>query len=181
MKFKQFLIENSIQSYNNWSYPTNKDMKSDYNEYKKKEDYKWKGRATTYGFRFPIFKNFSHFKKEIKNGKVVSLTESLERQIPESSYCETFEELKDLVNSYKRPRDVNRILNGFQNNEKIPYPIILKGNNGYFRLAGNTRMNSARILGIKVKVLILDVRKPKNESIFHPFVNPLYEYAIKGL
>jgi hypothetical protein len=158
MKFSKYLTEN-VSTYKNWSFPTNSDMKSDYAEYKKKENTKWKTRASVYQFRFPIFKNFKQFKQEIKQGKVITLTPSFENKIPGTSYCTTIDEVKSMVNTYKRPRDVDRIVKGFYNDEKIPYPIILKGKNGYFRLAGNTRMNIARILEIKVKVLIIDVSK----------------------
>jgi len=155
MRYQKYLKESN--SY--WKYPTESDMKSDFAEYKVKEYSKWEQRAKDYGFKFPIFNDFNDFKKSIKQAKVTKLTNKLHKQIPNNSDLKNIDSLTDLVHSYHRPRDIDRIVKGFKNKEKIPYPIILKGSKGYFRLAGNTRTNTAKILNIPVNVLIIDVSK----------------------
>jgi len=153
MRLKQYLVE--AKEY--WKYPSEKDLKSDYEEYEKKLYSKWQSRANQIGAKFPIFLDYMDFKNQILGTMPIVLKPSLERRLPNTSYCETIECIEDMVNDYKRPRDVQRILKGFQIGEKIPYPIILKGNRGYYRLTGNTRMNVARILNIPIKILIIDV------------------------
>lgn len=80
-------------------------------------------------------------------------------KVEHSTDIYNIDDLRNLVSSYKRPRNIDRIISGFKNNDKIPYPIILKSNNRYFIMAGNTRQNTARILGITPKVLVVDVNK----------------------
>jgi len=156
MRFKQFI--NEEKEY--WKFPSIEDMKSDFAEYKVKEDYKWKARAINNGFRFPIFKDFDDYKKTLKSGKVKLLTPQLNAKFP-STELDSIDDLRSLVHSYHRPRDIDRIVYGFKHGQKIPYPVILKGSRGYFRLSGNTRTNTAKILGIPVKVLIVDVSDKK--------------------
>jgi len=154
MRLEQFINEGPSKY---WKFPTESDMKSDFNEYKVKESYKWERRAKQNGFRFPIFKDFEDYKKSLKSGKVISLTSSLFNKLPNSTNYSNMDDLRSLVQSYHRPRDINRIIKGFDNNEKIPYPVILKGSKGYYRLSGNTRTNVAMIKKIPVMVLIVDV------------------------
>ena len=157
MKFKNYLNE-SI-NYNNWVFPNNETIKSDWSEYKKKEEKKWKNRAKILNARWPLFKNISDFKNSLKKGKIVNGTDSFMNKVEHATSLTDMNDLKSMVHSYIRPRNIDRIINGFYNNDKIPYPIILKSNNRYFIMAGNTRQNSARILGIIPKILIVDVSK----------------------
>lgn len=131
-------------------------MKSDFSEYKKKEDRKWKSRAKRIGFKFPIFKDFSDFSKSLKNATVKKLYKGEAERIENVNLNDTIEDVKDMVGSYVRPRDVDRIINGFESNVKMPMPIILKGSKGMFILAGNTRLNIAYIMGIVPEVLIIE-------------------------
>ena len=153
MRLREFINEKTTY----WKFPTKGDMKSDFNEYKAKEFKKWEYRANEKGFRFPIFKDFGDFVKTLKSGKIVPLTSTLFNKLPDSSTYTNINDLTDLVQSYHRPRDINRIIKGFDNNEKIPYPVILKGSKGFYRLSGNTRTNVAMIKGISVEVLVVDV------------------------
>lgn len=153
MKLKQYLTE---QIFNNWIRYTPESLKWDFEEYKKKEDYKWKGRMESINGRWPIFKSLNHFKKELDKAKIVDL-----KKIDVGYFTDvgSISGLKNMVGSYKRPRNVDRIIQGFEENVKMPMPIVLKSGNQYFPLAGNTRQNTASILEIPVKVLVIDVSK----------------------
>jgi hypothetical protein len=155
MKFYNFINE----SYSNWVFPDNKTMEEDFIEYKKKEKSKWENRAQIYGFRFPIFNDLEHFKESLKTGKIISLNDSFADKVNNLTSLKTIESLKSMVSGYYKPRDVDRIISGIKNNDKIPMGIILKGKNGYFIMAGNTRQNTARILGIIPKMILINVSK----------------------
>lgn len=155
MRLYQYLNEQS--SYNNWTFPSDKTIKEDFNEYKKKEERKWKRRAQTIGMRFPIFDTLSDFKSSLKNAEVITVTERFDSRIMNRSHTSSIEDLKNLVSGYVRPRDVDRIVQGFENDDKIPYPIILKGSKGMWIMAGNTRLDAAFIMGVTPKALLVDV------------------------
>ena len=148
---------NEKYSFNNWVKYTKESLKWDYEEYKKKEDYKWKGRMEIINGRWPIFNNLQHLKSELDKAKIIN-QKTLKGKEGWSS-VKNISDLKNLVSGYVRPRDVNRIVKGFNSNDKIPMPIILKSKNQYWPLAGNTRQNVAKILNIPVKVLIINVDK----------------------
>lgn len=154
MRLTQYITEK-------WVFPDDKTLKADFSEYKKKEDYKWKRRAEQIGCRFPIFTDFADFKNTLKAAKVINLTPQIDNQINNRSQCSSIESLKSLVGSYVRPRDVDRIVQGIMSDAKLPMPIVLKGNNGMWIMAGNTRLNTAFLLGNKPKVLMVDVSKEK--------------------
>lgn len=109
------------------------------------------------GFRFPIFPDFESFVKSLRSAPVIDLDRNLDSKIRNRSHTSSIESLKSLVSSYYYPRDVDRIVNGFRNNDPIPYPIVLKGNRGLWIMAGNTRLDTSFILGVKPKVLLVDV------------------------
>lgn len=145
-------------TFNNWVFPSQKTLEADFSEYKKKEERKWKGRAESMGMRFPLFDDFQTFVDSLKAAKVVDVTDNFANKVQYLTNTRSLDELRDMVSGYVRPRDVGRIVNGLQNNDPIPYPIILLGGQGMFIMAGNTRINAARILGITPKALLVDVR-----------------------
>jgi len=148
-----------LESYlnENWVFPDDKTLKADFSEYKKKEDTKWRSRVDSIGARFPLFKDFNDFKQSLKNAKVVHLRAGTDSQISNRSHTSSIESLKSLVNSYHRPRDVDRIVQGIESGAKMPMPIVLKGSRGLWIMAGNTRLDTAFILGNQPKVLMVDV------------------------
>lgn len=158
MRFSSYLKKEKLK-YNNWIFPSTEVIKSDWSEYKKKEEWKWKNRAKMLNARWPLFKNINDYKNSLKNAKVIKATDSFMDKVEHATSIDDIDELTDMVHSYKRPRDINRIINGFNNNDKIPYPVILKSNNRYFIMSGNTRQNTARILGITPKILVVNVNK----------------------
>lgn len=157
MKLKHILTEQ--QNFDNWVFPPEQVIESDFSEYKKKEDRKWKSRAKQMGFQFPIFGTKQDFKQSLQSAQVIPITDQLANQVEHLTSVQTLDQLRDMVSGYVRPRDVDQIVNGFENNDPIPYPIILKGSNGIHIMAGNTRINAARVLGITPKALLVDVGK----------------------
>lgn len=140
-----------------WVFPDRKTMQSDFAEYKKKEDYKWRGRAQSIGARWPLFQDFNHFQQELKQAKAVTLTPAMDNKINNRSHSSSIESLKSLVSTYVRSRDVDRIVQGITTGSRMPMPIVLKGSRGMWIMAGNTRLDTAFILGNKPKVLMVDV------------------------
>lgn len=151
------ILEVTGHKYNNWVFPNQETLQADFDEYKKKELSKWKNRAEQMGFRFPIFDDFKSFKTSLKNAAVVELDAATDRTIMNRSHTGSIESLKGLVGSYHRPRDVDRIVQGYNSNAPMPYPIVLQGSKGKWIMAGNTRLDTAFILGVQPKVLVVDV------------------------
>ena len=156
MRLIKYLNEQS-HPYKNWIFPNEETMRADFNEYKKKEERKWKRRSEIIGSRFPIFEDYDHFKSSLKNAKVITLTPEIDKKILNRSYEKSIEGLKSLVGTYTIPRDVDRIVKGFQKGDKIPYPIVIKGDRKMWIMAGNTRLNTSFIMGVEPKVLMVDV------------------------
>jgi hypothetical protein len=154
--FRQFLESEQVQ-YDNWVRYTGSSVKSDFVEYKKKEESKWKDRAERIGMRFPIFDSEEQFRTDLDNAKIVSVSEL--DNVRNMSHNSSIEDIESMVSSYHQPRDVKRIVQGLKNNVQIPMPIILKGSKGMWIMAGNTRQSTARVLGIDADVLLVDVSK----------------------
>lgn len=151
------IMEIETPKFNNWIFPTAATLQADFDEYKKKEQKKWKHRADIMGFRFPIFDTFEDFVSALKSARVISLTPEHDRNIMNRSHTSSIDSLKSLVGGYNMPRDVDRIVQGYQTDAAIPYPIVLKGSKGEWIMAGNTRLDTAFIMGLQPKVLYVDV------------------------
>lgn len=153
MKIKQFIN----RDYDNWIRYNDQSLNDDFNEYKKKETSKWKDRAKMIDARFPVFNNIEEFKKALDKAKIVN-TYTL-NDVNNLTSNNNIQNIKHMVAGYLVPRDVDRIVDGFSKNVKMPLPIILKGKNGFWIMAGNTRSNVANVLGITAKSLLVDVSK----------------------
>lgn len=143
--------------YNNWVFPNDLTIKADFDEYKKKEKAKWQSRAQSIGARWPLFNDIQHFKQSLQAAKIVPINDNIDRQIHNRSMTHSLDSLKSLVSGYQMPRDVDRIAKGFENNDRIPLPIVLQGSKGMWIMAGNTRLDTAGILGVPKKALLVDV------------------------
>jgi hypothetical protein len=143
--------------YKNWVFPDSKTIDADFQEYKGKEDRKWKERARTIGARWPLFKDRAEFEASLRNAEIIDVTDAFDAKVRNRSHTSSLDSLKGLVSGYQMPRDVDRIAKGFQNGDPIPLPIILKGKTGMWIMAGNTRLDTAGILGVQKKALLVDV------------------------
>lgn len=138
---------NTHHTYNAWRDLTDKEITQEYEwEYPKVEP--------VYGDIFPAVEDFL---AAAKAGKVISLTNNADRQIAYRSRVDDLEDLKDLVSGYRFPRDVDRIVDGFETGAAIPYPIVLEKNGKRRIMSGNTRLDTAFIMGVTPKVLIVQV------------------------
>lgn len=154
--FKDYIFESAdLSNYNNWVRYDDVSLDLDFREYKLKEQKKWERRAQQYGFIFPMFASKEDLKQKLDDAQVINI----DKDIPSGVYTKNYDlgDIKQMVGSYLYPRDVDRIVKGFNNNVQMPYPIVVKGKTGYYSLAGNTRQAVARVLGITPKALLIDL------------------------
>lgn len=64
-------------------------------------------------------------------------------------------QVEDLADEYGK--DYKSILKAFKNGSELPAPIVIKENNRYQLVAGNTRLMVARALGKRPKVLMINL------------------------
>ena len=102
------------------------------------------------------------FLNAVKNGKIVTITPSEDQDIDYRSGTESYEELLDLLKSYRsypefrNEKTSKSIYDGFENNQAMDYPIIIEDKDGSRRIfSGNTRMDVSFQLGINPKVLLV--------------------------
>lgn len=145
-----------VKSYNNWIRYNPQSLKDDFEEYKKKETKKWRARAEQIGSRYPMFDTLEDFQQALDQAPIVNI----DKLGPVNNLTKnlSLDDIKDMVGSYQMPRDVDRIVQGYENNVPLPLPIILKGNNGLWIMAGNTRQSTARVLGVTPRALLVDIR-----------------------
>jgi hypothetical protein len=153
MKLKDLLQENT--SFNNWTRFSEASLEADFQEYKQKEQRKWKQRAELIQARWPLFQDIQEFRQALSSAPIVDV-DSL-RSVQNITKNRSITDIKDMVSSYAWPRDVARIQQGYQENHKMPLPIIIKGQQGMWIMAGNTRQSVARVLGITPRALLVDV------------------------
>lgn len=151
---KLYEILNTPNRYDNWIRYTETSLKDDFEEYKKKEDKKWKDRAKIIGAKFPIFDTISDFKKALDDAKIIDLHNL---NIHNLSDNDSIEDIEQMVSGYQKPRDVQKIKKGIENNDIISYPIIIQGSKGMWILAGNTRQAVSKVLQVKQKGLLVNV------------------------
>lgn len=148
LKSKQFLLsENKV--FSNWKIPSQSQLKQ---EFKVEQELK--------GNKF--WNNEDSFLNSIKNIKIETISSSQDLDIDYRSGTESYEELLDLIKSYKsypqfRNEDsLKSIYDGFKNNSSMDYPIVIEFKNGDKRVfSGNTRMDIAFQLGINPKVMLV--------------------------
>lgn len=150
---KIFEDEKKKNTFNNWRLPTDQEIKNE-----------WEWEYVRHLKHTHLFKNFNEFYKKVKKGKVIEVTSQFDDRVNYRSHCSTLKELKDLVSHYVYSRDVDRIVNGYKNNDTMPLPIILKFEEKhnvsptYRILTGNTRMDAAFIVNKNnPKALLVEV------------------------
>lgn len=152
------LIEDITSKQFSWVRHDLKTLRSDYEEYKVKEESKWLGRAHRMGFRFPIFDSFEQYADAIQTSPIIDVDDALWDKVVNLSKSLDLDDLTQMVKTYTVPRDVERIKRGIEQGAKLPYPVILRGDEGYHIMSGNTRLNVARLMGVKTQAILIDVR-----------------------
>ena len=142
-------ILNEVLQFSNWKIPSLSQLKQEF-----KIEQEMKGNE--------FWDSEEDFLNAIKNGKIVTITPSEDQNIDYRSRTESYDELLDLIKSYKsypefrNEQSLKSIYDGFKTNQPMNLPIVIKDENGYKRIfSGNTRMDIAFHLGINPKVLLV--------------------------
>ena len=142
-------ILKEILQFSNWKIPSLPQLKQ---EFKIEQEMK--------GNKF--WENEEEFLNAIKNGKITTITPSEDQDIDYRSGTESYDELLDLIKSYRsypefrNEQTLKSIYDGFKTNQLMDLPIVIEDKEGYRRVfSGNTRMDIAFQLGINPKVLIV--------------------------
>jgi hypothetical protein len=109
-----------------------------------------------------FFDSEEDFLQSVKNGKIITVTPSIDAQINYRSGTTSKDELLDLIRSYRsypkyrNEETIQSLYNAFETNQSIDLPIIIEFSNGSKRIfSGNTRMDIAFQLGINPKALLI--------------------------
>jgi hypothetical protein len=146
---KLFEILKEMTGFSNWRMPSLSKLKQEF-----KIEQEMKGNE--------FWKDEEEFMNAIKYGKIITITPSEDQDIDYRSRTESYDELLDLIKSYRsypefrNEETLKAIYNGFKNNQPMDYPIVIKDEAGFRRVfSGNTRMDVAFQLGIIPKVLLI--------------------------
>jgi hypothetical protein len=138
-----------ITGFSNWKMPSLSQLKQEF-----KIEQEMKGNE--------FWEDEEAFLNAVKNGKIVTVTPSEDQDIDYRSGTESYEELLDLIKSYRsypefrNEKTLQSIYDGFKDNSSMDLPIVIEDDNGYRRIfSGNTRMDIAFQLGINPKVLLI--------------------------
>jgi hypothetical protein len=138
-----------ITGFSNWRMPSLSKLKQEF-----KIEQEMKGNE--------FWEDEEDFLNAIKNGNTITITPSEDQDIDYRSGTESYDELLDLIKSYKsypefrNEETLKAIYDGFKNNQSMDYPIVIEDKDGYRRVfSGNTRMDIAFQLGINPKVLLI--------------------------
>jgi len=138
-----------ITGFSNWRMPSLSKLKQEF-----KIEQEMKGNE--------FWEDEENFLNAIENGNIVTITPSEDQDIDYRSGTESYDELLDLIKSYRsypefrNEETLKAIYDGFKNNQSMDYPIVIEDENGYRRVfSGNTRMDIAFQLGINPKVLLI--------------------------
>jgi hypothetical protein len=146
---KLFEILKEMTGFSNWRMPSLSKLKQEF-----KIEQEMKGNE--------FWEDEEEFMNAIKYGKIITITPSEDQDIDYRSRTESYDELLDLIKSYRsypefrNEETLKAIYNGFKNNQPMDYPIVIKDEAGSRRVfSGNTRMDVAFQLGIIPKVLLI--------------------------
>jgi len=137
-----------------WVMPKDPDLVLEYKYEYTLPSRHWDKRCKAIGAKYPLFDSEEDFVAKIKAASIEPLTSSM--RVENLTDYESIEDVKDLVSQYQFPRDVDRIVKGYEAGGSMPMPIIIRGKKGSWILSGNTRTNLAFILKIPVKAIWVD-------------------------
>jgi hypothetical protein len=142
-------ILKEITQFSNWRMPSLSKLKQEF-----KIEQEMKGNE--------FWEDEDDFLNAIKNSKITTITPSEDQDIDYRSGTESYEELLDLIQSYRsypefrNEKTLKDIYDGFKNNQSMDYPIVIEFEDGSRRVfSGNTRMDIAFQLGINPKILLV--------------------------
>jgi hypothetical protein len=145
---KLITLLKEIIEFSNWKMPSLSQLKQEF-----KIEQEMKGNE--------FWDSEEDFLNAVKNGKIITITPSEDQDIDYRSGTESYDELLDLIKSYRsypefrNEKTLQFIYDGFKSNSPMDLPIVIQ-DNGYKRIfSGNTRMDIAFQLGINPKVLLI--------------------------
>ncbi len=149
LKLKDILFEST--QFNNWVIPSDSDLEREF-----RVEHEMKG--------LNYFESSSDFIQSVKNSEIVTVTPSMDRKISGRSHTDSFEELLSLIKGYRsypkyrNEKTLQSIYEAFKDGEHMDMPIVIKDEDNYMTIfSGNTRMDIAFQLGIKPKVVMVQV------------------------
>jgi len=142
-------ILKEITQFSNWKLPSLSQLKQEF-----KIEQEMKGNE--------FWESEEDFLNSIENGEITTITPSEDQNIDYRSGTESYEELLDLIKSYRsypefrNEKTLQSIYDGFKNNSPMDLPIVIEFRDGSRRIfSGNTRMDIAFQLDINPKVLLV--------------------------
>jgi len=147
---------NELKWSGKWIVPSATDIKDEWDVEYALPRRNWKGRAEIIGATFPIFDDVEDMISKVRDGHVMNMSSNMWDTTHNLSKNHDIDEVKSMVATYSRPRDVDRIVKGFEDGADMPMAIIIRGTEGSWILSGNTRLNVARLMGIPQKVIVVD-------------------------
>ena len=110
------------------------------------------------------FPTVDDFKKAAHSAKVVEVSPDMDSKIGYRSHTKSKAQLISLIKGYasypqfRNEKTIEHLYDSMKNNNPMTMAIVLKFKDGKMRVMGdNTRMDVAFQLGIKPKVLMIDV------------------------
>ena len=152
--FKRFLNESR---FTNWVKPDTSALELEY-----KVEFVMKGMNSATDNVWPDLESFLD---AANSASVVEVDSAMDRRISYRSGTKSFDQLHNLIKSYRsypefrNEKTLRAIYDGFAQNKPMKMPIVLRWPSGKMRvLGGNTRMDVAFQMGIKPKVLMMEVK-----------------------
>lgn len=142
-------ILKEVFQFTNWQVPNTAQLKQEYQrEHESKDN--------------DFFDNEEEFLEAVNNAEIVTITPSDDARIDYRSDTSSYEELLDLIKSYRsypkyrNEETLKALYDGFKENKPMDLPIVIEFSDGSRRVfSGNTRMDVAFQLGINPKVLLV--------------------------
>lgn len=138
--------------YDAWQIPNRKSLKHEYDiEY---------GHHIKYDYG-EIWPTFNDFLKSVKNAKQKTISST--SGIDGMTRHRDFEGLMSMIKSYRsypqyrNEKTVKALYDRYKDNKPMDMPLVLKTKSGLRIMAGNTRSDIAFQLGIKPRVLVIDI------------------------
>jgi hypothetical protein len=139
--------------YNSWIRPNLDALKQEYRIEHDMKGHNW-------------FNDEQEFLDAVNKAKVVTITPATDRLIDYRSRTNSYDELVNLLSSYRswgkyRNEDkLQQLYDRISNNLELDMPIVLKFPDGNMRVfSGNTRMDVSFQLGVNPQVLMVEVPK----------------------
>jgi hypothetical protein len=139
--------------YNSWARPSLDALKQEYRIEHDMKGHNW-------------FNDEQEFLDAVNKAKVVTITPTTDRLIDYRSRTNSYDELVNLLSSYRswgkyRNEDkLQQLYDRISNNLELDMPIVLKFPDGNMRVfSGNTRMDVSFQLGVNPQVLMVEVPK----------------------